>query len=67
MYKNVLQSIENIEIWPIISLVIFFLFFLTLLWWVVKVDRKFIDYMKKLPMDDNTKSTADQTSNIKSV
>ena len=54
MYKNVLQSIENIEVWPVVSFVIFFIFFLCLLWWVLTADKKFIDKMKKLPMEDST-------------
>jgi hypothetical protein len=51
MYKNVLQSIDNIAIWPVISFVIFFLFFLCLLWWVVTVDKKLIKKMSDLPLD----------------
>ena len=53
MYKNVLQSIENIQVWPVISFVIFFLFFLCLLWWVFTADRDYIEKMKGLPVDDN--------------
>jgi len=52
MYKNVLQSIDNIAIWPVISFAIFFIFFIVLLWWVFSADRKFIDKMKSLPMDN---------------
>ncbi|HEX6223305.1 MAG TPA: cbb3-type cytochrome c oxidase subunit 3 [Chryseolinea sp.] len=51
MYKNVLQNIDNIAIWPVISFVIFFLFFVCLLWWVFTTDRKFIDRMKGLPIE----------------
>jgi hypothetical protein len=54
MYKNVLQSIENIAIWPVISFVIFFVFFFLLLWWVFTTDKQVIDKMKSLPMDDAT-------------
>jgi cytochrome c oxidase cbb3-type subunit IV len=54
MYKNVLQSIDNIEIWPVISFLIFFIFFLCLLWWVFTADKKFIQKMKMLPMEDST-------------
>ncbi|MEJ1237038.1 cytochrome C oxidase Cbb3 [Chryseolinea sp. T2] len=54
MYKNVLQSIENIQVWPVISFVIFFLFFLCLLWWVFTADRDYIEKMKGLPAEDNT-------------
>ena len=52
MYKNILQNIEHIEIWPVISFVIFFLFFICLLWWVFTADKKFIDRMKQLPIDE---------------
>ncbi len=53
MYKNILQSIENIEIWPLISLVIFFVFFLVILFRVFKSDKNFNDKMKNLPLDDS--------------
>ena len=51
MYKSILQNIDNIAIWPVISFVIFFLFFLCLLWYVFTVDKKFIHDMKNLPFD----------------
>lgn len=51
MYKNVLQSIDNIAIWPVISFVIFFLFFICLLWWVFTTDKQFINVMRNLPLD----------------
>jgi cytochrome c oxidase cbb3-type subunit IV len=54
MYKNVLQGIDNIEIWPVISFVIFFIFFLCLLLWVFTADKKIIDRMKMLPMEDSS-------------
>lgn len=52
MYKNVLQHIDNIGMWPVISFAIFFIFFLCLLWWVFTADRGFIQKMKNLPMED---------------
>ena len=52
MYKNVLQSIDDIQVWPVISFVIFFLFFICLLWWVFTTDRHHIDTMKHLPFDE---------------
>jgi cbb3-type cytochrome oxidase subunit 3 len=52
MYKNILQSIDNIEIWPVISFVIFFLFFLCLLWWVFTADKKLIRDIESLPLED---------------
>jgi cytochrome c oxidase cbb3-type subunit IV len=63
MYKNILQNIENIQVWPIISFVIFFLFFILLLWWVLTVDKKYVDEMGQLPLTDNEEdnSTANST------
>lgn len=57
MYKNVLQSIENIQVWPVISFVIFFVFFLCLLLWVFTTDKKFIDRMKNLPVEEGKKKS----------
>jgi cbb3-type cytochrome oxidase subunit 3 len=36
----------------VISFVIFFLFFICLLWWVLTADKKLIDVMKSLPLDN---------------
>jgi cytochrome c oxidase cbb3-type subunit IV len=52
MYKNVLQSIDNIAIWPVISFLIFFFFFLCLLWWVFTADKKKIHELESLPFED---------------
>jgi hypothetical protein len=55
MYKNVLQSIAGIELYPIISFAIFFLFFLGLLVYVLVVNRQHISTMSQLPLrDDHT-------------
>ena len=63
MYKKILQGIENIEIWPIVSFLIFFIFFLCLLLWVFTADKKFIEEMKMLPFDSS--SPEKETSNSK--
>ena len=52
MYKEILQSIDNIQVWPVISFVIFFLFFIFLLWWAFTVDKSFIREMSELPLED---------------
>jgi hypothetical protein len=51
MYKNVLQNIDNIAIWPVVSFIIFFLFFLCLLWWVFTTDKGLIEKMKNMPLE----------------
>jgi len=64
MYKNVLQSIDNIAIWPVISFVIFFLFFIGLLWWVFTTNKTFIDKMKSMPLEDNTREHDSNSRNL---
>jgi len=54
MYKEILQSIDNIAIWPVISFVIFFVFFIVLVWWALTVDRGFVRSMSELPLEDGT-------------
>lgn len=53
MDKNVLRSIAGIELYPLISLAIFFLFFLGLLVYVLVVNRQHIDTMSQLPTNDD--------------
>lgn len=60
MYKNVLQNIEGIAIYPLISFGIFFVFFISLLIYIIKVDKKLIEEMKQMPLqmsEDNLSST----------
>jgi cytochrome c oxidase cbb3-type subunit 4 len=57
MYKQVLQSIDNIAIWPVISFVIFFTFFIVLLWWVFTADKTFIREMSEKPLHDGSETT----------
>lgn len=52
MEKNVLQSIAGIEIYPLISFAIFFLFFLSLLVYVLVANRQHLHTMSTLPLLD---------------
>ncbi|MDN3667788.1 cbb3-type cytochrome c oxidase subunit 3 [Echinicola jeungdonensis] len=52
MKKEILIAIENVEIYPVISLLIFVLFFIGMAWWVLKADRNYVDHMKSLPVHD---------------
>lgn len=55
MYKEILRSIENIETMPLISLLVFMLFFIGMFIWVVTVDKKYVEHMKSLPFNDKVK------------
>lgn len=62
MYKHVLQSIDNVAIWPVISFVIFFTFFIVLLWWVFTADKTFIREMSEKPLHDGYETDAESNS-----
>ncbi len=57
MYKEILQSIEGVEIYPIISLIVFVLFFIVVTIRLIRMDKNYINEMKQLPLnnDDNKK------------
>ncbi|GEO05761.1 hypothetical protein AAE02nite_34250 [Adhaeribacter aerolatus] len=56
MYKNILQSIAGIEIYPIISFAIFFGFFLGLILYVILVDKNLVKNMSELPLQNDEDS-----------
>lgn len=53
MYKNVLESIQGITIYPLISLAIFFTFFILLIIWVVRIKKADIEEYSRLPLEDS--------------
>jgi len=61
---NTLEKIDGIEIYPIISLLIFFTFFVLVGYMVIKTDKKQIDEMSKLPLDDSTDFRFDSNKNL---
>lgn len=51
-----LTSIAGIEIYPLISLGVFFIFFIGLLVFVVKLSKKYVNVMESLPLEKETGS-----------
>ncbi len=56
MYKEILGTIENVAIWPVISFIIFFTFFILLLWYVFTADKNFIKEMSQKPLQDGSEN-----------
>jgi hypothetical protein len=50
--KNHMESIVGIEIYPIISLLIFFIFFVVLFYWVLTAKKDYITTVSNLPLDN---------------
>ena len=53
MKRVVLESIEGVEIYPIISLVIFVGMFIVAMLYIVKMDKGFISKMGNLPLGND--------------
>ena len=51
--KEHMETILGIEIYPIISLLIFFTFFVILSWWVITAKKDYISKVSNLPFDTN--------------
>jgi hypothetical protein len=49
--KNHMESIAGIEIYPLISLLIFFSFFVVLFWWVFTSKSEYINRVSQIPLD----------------
>lgn len=51
MFENYLSSIEGVGIYPIISLLVFFIFFVALTIWAIRVDKNYLKKMQELPFE----------------
>lgn len=56
MFSNVLHTIDGIEIYPIFSLLLFFVFFLVVTFIVIKADKSYLSKMENLPLDPDENS-----------
>jgi cbb3-type cytochrome oxidase subunit 3 len=50
--KNHMESITGIEIYPLISLLIFFIFFVALFFWVYTAKKEYITTVSNIPLDN---------------
>ena len=54
MYKEILRAIAGIEIFPVISLVLFISVFTIALVRVIRMDRRDVDDWSRLPLDEGS-------------
>lgn len=52
MYKEILQAIAGIEIFPVISLLLFVTVFGTVLYWTSRIDTARLTEFAQMPLDD---------------
>jgi cbb3-type cytochrome oxidase subunit 3 len=53
MYRQILETIDGIGIYPVISLIIFFVFFAAMVVWLLKADNNYLERMGRLPLDQS--------------
>jgi hypothetical protein len=61
MIRNLLQSIEGVEIYPLISLMVFLIFFVAVLVWMLRIDKNYIKEMEQLPLESNSNRNLNST------
>ncbi|MFD0976713.1 CcoQ/FixQ family Cbb3-type cytochrome c oxidase assembly chaperone [Salinimicrobium gaetbulicola] len=49
--KGHMETIGGVEIYPILSLLIFFVFFVLLFWWVFTAKKDYIQNMEQIPLE----------------
>ncbi|MEM9676195.1 MAG: CcoQ/FixQ family Cbb3-type cytochrome c oxidase assembly chaperone [Bacteroidota bacterium] len=54
--KYHMETIAGIEIYPIISFLIFFIFFIALLYFTFSASKEHISTMSQIPLDDGVSS-----------
>ncbi len=53
-FRNYLDTIADIGLYPLVSLLLFVAFFVGLLWYVLSMNKKDVKHMSNLPLDDDT-------------
>lgn len=67
MFKEVLQSIEGIEFYTIVSMIILILFFVGMTFWLFKVDKKYVKQMSELPLEEENNEVSNLTGGTNEV
>jgi len=64
LIKELLQSVEGVSVYPIISLLVFVLFFVIILVWMLKVDKNYIKKMENLPLEKEEENNFNNTGDL---
>ncbi len=54
MRRDVIETIMGVEIFPLISLVIFFGFFVLMFFWVIRLSKNYLSEMETMPLDESS-------------
>lgn len=64
MIKNVIETLGGIDVYGIISVCFFFVFFTGMLLWAFRLKKTYLNSMRELPLDDGyvRNATSESTS-----
>lgn len=55
--KGHMESIDGVEVYPIISLLIFFIFFALLFIWVLTAKKSYIEKVSNIPLENEEENS----------
>lgn len=67
MEKEVLQNMLGVEIYPVVALIMFMLFFFLMLGWIFSLKKQYITEMENIPLEDNNYSESEENLNAGGV
>ena len=62
---NTVERIQGVEVFPIFSLIVFFLFFVIMAYLVFNLDKGYIEDMKNMPLEEDNNESSFTNSNNK--
>ncbi|MEZ5015123.1 MAG: CcoQ/FixQ family Cbb3-type cytochrome c oxidase assembly chaperone [Chitinophagales bacterium] len=63
-FMHYLSDIDGVSIYPIFSLLVFFIFFIVLFYFVMRMDKNSIDEMKNIPLENEPSENNSSTTKM---
>jgi len=64
MIKNVIEHLQQVDTYGVISILLFFTFFIGMLFWAARLKKGYLNSMSSLPLDGGeTMNTSNPTPN----
>lgn len=53
MFKHYFEQVSGVDIWPLISLAVFFIFFIGMIIWIIRANKDEMKDISEMPLHDN--------------
>ena len=67
MYKETLRSIDGVSLFPVIAILIFVIFFLIVLYLVIRMDKNKVQEFSALPLENGPENSNSLTQAVNHV